>query len=131
MTLAIISAPGSRGDVNPMVAIGKHLRRLGFEVVISLAESYAEVARAADLQVEPIIDHAGFQNVLSRPHLWKPIRGARTIFREVAADFLPRHDQVIRKHHRPGQTILVSHPLDFASRVFRELDPQTPLFDVH
>jgi rhamnosyltransferase subunit B len=128
--LAILSAPGSRGDVNPMVAIGRQLRAIGFEVVISLAEVYAPVARSAGLQVEPIIDRREFDAFLNHPHLWKPIRGARTVFR-VAADILERHDEVIRRHHRPGQTVLVAHPLDFASRIFHDASPDTPMASIH
>ena len=129
--LAILSAPGSRGDVNPMVAIGKQLRLSGFEVVISLAEPYAAVAEAADLQVEPVIPRERFEELLGDPVVWSPVHGVLRILNQFAAEFLPLHDAVIRRHHRPGQTVLVSHPLDFASRVFRELDSSTPLVDVH
>jgi len=41
--LAILSAPGSRGDVNPMVAMGRELIGSGFDVAISVAEPYAKV----------------------------------------------------------------------------------------
>lgn len=126
-----MSAPGSRGDVNPMVAIGKQLRALGYEVIISLAEPYAGVATAAGLIAEPVIAQSRFEAMLSDPSVWKPIRGARAIFREVAGDFLELHWDVIRKHHIAGQTILVSHPLDLASRIHRDFDPSTPLVDVH
>lgn len=129
--LAILSAPGSRGDVNPMIAIGRELRGLGFEVVISLAENYAELAQAAGLHAEPVIARERFDELLADPRLWTPIGGPRAIIREVAAEFLRLHDEVIRRHHRPGETVLVSHPLDFASRVFRELEPTTPLVDIH
>ena len=128
---AILSAPGSRGDVNPMIAIGAELRRRGFHVVIALAEPYAELARACGLEPEPVIDRERFDALLALRSFWKPVRGARAILREVAGEFLRLHDQVIRRHHRPGQTVLVSHPLDFASRVYRDAHPETPLVDVH
>ena len=114
-----------------MVAIGRQLRRQGHEVVISLAEPYVEVAESAGLIVEPVISREEFETVLDDPAVWKPIRGVWKILNQVAADFTSLHDAVIRKHHRPGDTILVSHPLDFASRVFREQDSSTPLVDVH
>ena len=114
-----------------MVAIGRSLRAKGFEVVISLAEPYAAVARQAGLQVESVVDEAQFRAVLSNQNVWKPIRGARAVMRDLCAEFLTLHDEVIRRHHRPGETVLISHPLDLASRVFRELDPKTPLIDIH
>lgn len=129
--LAILSAPGSRGDVNPMVSIGKALRRRGFDVAISLAEPYAQVAQDAGLQPYPLIDQAKFDDVLSDPNVWKLIRGMRKVIRGIAADYLRPHFELIQKLHRPGRTVLVSHPLDFGSRVYRDVDPSTPLVDVH
>ncbi len=49
----------------------------------------------------------------------------------MAVEFLSLHDEVIRKYHLAGQTVLVAHPLDMASRVFRDADPSTPMVSVH
>ena len=77
---AILSAPGSRGDVNPMIAIGRRLREAGHDVVISLAEPYADVAVDAGLEVEVVIGHQQFTEALGNPHVWKPIRGPLKCF---------------------------------------------------
>lgn len=114
-----------------MVAIGKELRARGFDVVISLAQPYADVATDAGLIAEPVIARDEFDDLLRRPEMWRPVRGLRNILREVAAKFVPLHWDVIRRHHRPGQTVLVAHPLDFASRTHRDWDPTTPLASVH
>ena len=127
---AILSAPGSRGDVNPMIAIGKRLRSQGHDVVISLAEPYAEIARDAGLQAEPVISDEDFSDALSNPEVWKPIQGPLQVFRSVVQDFLGRHEEVIRRYLDPGQTILVAHPLDLASRVYRDAHPEVPLVTV-
>ena len=127
----ILSAPGSRGDVNPMVAIGRELKRRGHDVVISLAQPYQSVAAEAGLEVEPVFSQARFDELLGDPNVWKPIRGARTILGKVAMEFLPLHYDVIQRHFLPGETVLVSHPLDFASRIFREADVSVPLVDIH
>lgn len=127
---AILSAPGSRGDVNPMIAIGKRLRDQGHEVVISLAEPYAEIAAAEGLQVEPVISQQQFDDATGTASVWKPIRGPIAVFRLIIANFLPLHQQVIHRHHKPGETVLVAHPLDLASRIFRDANPSTPLATV-
>ncbi len=114
-----------------MVAIGVELRKRGFDVVISLAQPYAEIATQAGLIAEPVIARDDFENVLGRPEMWRPISGMRGIMRDVVAKFIPLHWEVIRRHHRPGETVLISHPLDFASRTHRDLVPQTPLVSVH
>lgn len=128
---AILSAPGSRGDVNPMIAIGRSLHQAGHEVVISLAEPYAAIAEAVGLHVEPVIDRERFTEILGSASIWKPIRGPLSVFRHLMRDYLPIHEAVIRKHHRPGETVLVAHPLDLVSRIFRDADPTTPLVSVH
>jgi rhamnosyltransferase subunit B len=117
--------------VNPMVAIGTELRKRGFDVVISLAENYAAVAEQAGLIAEPLIARDAFDAMVENPNMWRPVQGIRIILRDAAGKFLEPHLDVIKKHHRPGRTILIAHPLDFASRVYRDLDPSTPMVSVH
>jgi rhamnosyltransferase subunit B len=128
--LAILSAPGSRGDVNPMVAIGRQLRARGYDCVISLAEPYADQARQAGLVAVSLISREAFDALLGVPDVWKPLAGLRAILQGAASDFLGPHFDLIRRLKRPGRTVLISHPLDFASRIHRDLDPTTPLVDV-
>ncbi len=114
-----------------MIAIGRGLRERGYDVVISLAEPYAALASDAGLTPVPVISKERFDDLLANPNVWKPIRGARTMIGTVAGEFMGLHLDVIHQHHVPGQTVLVSHPLDLASRIFRELNPETPLIDIH
>ena len=129
--LAILSAPGSRGDVNPMIAIGSQLLRRGYDVAIALAEPYCQLAEDAGLQAFPIVSREKFQAMLSDPRFWNVVRGLTKVIRGIGAEFLQPHFELIQQLHRPGQTILVSHPLDFASRIYRDLEPSTPLVDIH
>jgi rhamnosyltransferase subunit B len=129
--LAILSAPGSRGDVNPMIGIGRELVGRGAEVVISLAEPYAESAADAGLIPEVVIDAARFESLLGDRRFWKPVRGAARLLRSIVREFLATHDAVIRRHVRAGETVLVAHPLDLASPIYRDAHPDVPLVDVH
>jgi rhamnosyltransferase subunit B len=128
--LAILSAPGSRGDVNPMVAIGRALQSRGFDVVISLAQPYVPVAEAAGLTAVALISSERFDQLLGVPSVWRPVSGLRAVLQGAASEFLRPHFELITRLVRPGRTVLVSHPLDFASRIHRDLDPSTPLVDV-
>jgi rhamnosyltransferase subunit B len=128
--LAILSAPGSRGDVNPMVAIGRHLRGRGFDVVISLAQPYAHLAESAGLTPFIAIDENRFGELLGAAEVWRPLSGLRIVLGGAASEYLIPHFELIQRLKRPGRTVLVSHPLDFASRIHRDLDPDTPLVDV-
>ena len=128
---AILSAPGSRGDVNPMIAIGRQLKKIGFEVVISVAEPYAALARQAGLSVESVISTERFSEAIGNANVWRPIQGPLQIFHVMVRDFLESHERVIQRHMIPGQTVLVAHPLDLVSRVIREANPSVPLVGVH
>lgn len=128
---AILSAPGSRGDVNPMIAIGRELHRRGLEVFISLAEPYAHLASEAGLTPRIVFAKEEFDRLLGTPQMWKPIRGIRGILRELMVPMIDRHLRVLDELHRPGNTVLVSHPLDLASRLFRDSHPDTRLVDIH
>jgi len=128
--LAILSAPGSRGDVNPMVAIGRGLRSRGFDVVISLAQPYAYLAESAGLTPVVAIDAERFGELLGSPEVWRPLSGLQIVLGGAACEYLVPHFELIARLKRPGRTVLVSHPLDFASRIHRDLDPDTPLVDV-
>lgn len=114
-----------------MIAIGRELKQRGYDVAISLAEPYAAVAESAGLQPHCLIDRDQFESMLTDPSMWKPLRGMVKVIRGIAAGFLKPHFDLVRSLHRPGRTVLVSHPLDFGSRIFRDLDPSTPLVDVH
>ena len=128
---AILSAPGSRGDVNPMIAIGRNLKRLGYDVVISVAAPYAKLAEEAGLTVEPVISESTFTEAVGNAEVWHPVHGPLQIFRVMIRDFLAKHRRVIEQHSVEGQTVLVAHPLDLVSRIFREADPSMLLVGVH
>lgn len=128
---AILSAPGSRGDVNPMIAIGRHLKSLGHEVVISVAAPYADLARQAGLEVEAVISDASFDRAVGNANVWRPVHGPLQIFRVMIRDFLAKHREVIERQSVPGETVLVAHPLDLVSRIFREANQGLPLVGVH
>lgn len=113
-----------------MIAIGENLRRRGYEVHISIAEPYQELAQSCGLQTNVVVDSRRFDELLSDRLVWKPFRGVRRIMAWACGEFAPRHLQWIQDHYVPGQTILVSHPLDFASRIFREF-VDVPLIDIH
>lgn len=128
--LVMVSGPGSRGDVNPMIAIGRELRRRGHEVVISLAENYADIARRADLEPVSLISAEEFDSVVSSPAVWRPISGIRMIVKGIIKRFFDAQLELLHQRYRPGETVLISHPLDFSSRVFRDYN-DVSLISVH
>lgn len=128
---AIITALGSRGDVNPMLAIAIALRCDGIRPLVIVAEPYVDVVRSLGLEAEVGISSELFHATINHPDLWRPVQGARLLLGDLVAPTLPDLYALIQRHHQPGRTILIAHPLDLASRIFRDAHPETPLASVH
>ncbi len=128
---AILSAPGSRGDVNPVVAIGRRLAERGYDCFVSVAQPYADVVRDAGLHANIAIDSETFHAVASQREFWRPFSGARRVLSEVAEKFFRPHLRFLDENFETGRTVLVAHPLDFASRVFHETTPGCRLSSIH
>lgn len=129
--LAILSACGSRGDVNPIAAIARELIALGFQCHVSVAEPYADVITAVGAIPNVVIDRDSFHAIVSQSSFWKPLAGARQVLTEVVQGFFQPHLDFIERNYVPGRTSLVAHPLDFASRVFREVQPGCRMTSIH
>ncbi len=126
----IVTAPGSLGDVNPMLAIARELRRSGERVVFLTSERYLPLAQASGLEVQSLVSEEQFQRMTRHPQIWHPRHGARLLFREAVEHFLEPHYDWLEANCSPGQTVLVSHVLDFAGRIYRDRYPQTPFVSV-
>ena len=87
MQKIVITAPGSLGDVNPMLAIAKALTEAGHEVLFLAAERYLHLAERAGVESKALVDEEQFDRFAANPKLWHPRHGAKLIFREVVADF--------------------------------------------
>jgi rhamnosyltransferase subunit B len=128
---AIVSALGSRGDVNPMLAIGRALRDDGYEVVVIVAEPYVPVVQAMGFEAAVGIDSELFEATVGDPAVWHPISGPRLLLRDLVGGGLAPLYRLIEELYRPGRTILIAHPLDLAARIFRDSHPETRLISVH
>lgn len=126
----IVTAPGSLGDVNPMLAIARELQRDGERILFLTSERYLPLAQRAGLEVKSLISEEQFQRMAGHPQMWHPRHGARLLFREAVEHFLETHYDWLEAQCVPGQTVLVSHVLDFAGRIYRDRYPQTPFVSV-
>ncbi|GAA4260526.1 glycosyltransferase [Dactylosporangium darangshiense] len=111
MTTAILLTHGTGGDVNPFVAIGRELRRQGHDVVLLTHAPYAAAARDAGLRFEPIdTGESHERHELRTPQLLQA-RGPAALgdfYRQGGLiDQIRREVDLLRKFHRPGETVLV------------------------
>lgn len=125
-SLAIVSAIGSRGDVNPMLALARELRTRGWDILFLTSEPYKQLGEAAGFETISLIDAQRFDEFVSTPKLWSPFHGLRVVLGDTASELIEPTFEIMHQNFRPGETLLVSHPLDFAARVFRDLHPSVP-----
>lgn len=126
----IVTAPGSLGDVNPMLAIARVMQSEGREVLFLAAERYLPLAQRAGLKTHPLFDEQQFAHFVSDPDLWHPRRGIRKIFENAVNSVLKSHYEWLEEHCTPGKTLLVSHLLDLSGRIYRDKHPTTRLVSV-
>lgn len=118
--LRIVMTPfGSSGDVHPYIGIGERLRQHGHEVVVITAASFRGVAERAGLTMVDLVTAEEFEEATSDPDLWRSHRGLRVVLSKCAEVIGRLHDR-LEEVHAPGRTVLVGHPLSFATRIFEE-----------
>lgn len=126
----IVTAPGSLGDVNPLLGIARCLQARGRKVLFLAAEPYLHIAERAGLQTHVLTSRAEFNELVKNPNVWHPRHGPRLLLDKMLGDSINPHYEWLLAHCVPGETLLVSHLLDFGGRVFRDRFPTTKLVTV-
>ncbi len=116
----LLTALGSYGDVHPMVALGTTLQRRGHRVQLLTNPYFADVAHAAGLELVSLGTDDDYLRMLDLPDLWRPHRAIGLVFREAVANRLRELYRLVDANVLPGETVLVAHPLDAASRIYHE-----------
>ncbi|MBI1388897.1 MAG: glycosyltransferase [bacterium] len=115
----ILTPVGSAGDVFPLIGLGKGLVERGYEAVITAPEPFRQASLDAGLQFEPTWQAEQYQDTINDPNLWHPRRGLRLVLKAISDSLHEAYEQLERLYV-PGETILISHTLAFATRVFEE-----------
>lgn len=126
----IIHAIGSAGDVHPFLGIGTALAQRGHDVYVVTNPFYKDLVIDQGLGFRPLGTEEEFHRIKNDPDLWHPRRAFPAIVKHVVN---PSHSaiyEISRELHLPGNTILVSSSLAFASRTAAEL-LNAPMATVH
>ncbi len=115
----IVLALGSDGDVNPMLAIARHLVSLGQDVEFLANGYFAAKVEAEGLKFFPVGDAAMYERALQDSEVWDAWRGFSAIWR-VLFESIPVTYQVLNERLTPG-SIVVGTSLAHAARVTQEL----------
>ncbi|MEQ8836117.1 MAG: glycosyltransferase [Lacipirellulaceae bacterium] len=124
----LLTALGSYGDVLPMVGIGSAMRSRGHEVSIITNPHFRPVVEGAGLELVPIGTNEEYDELVDHPALWQPIAGPKFLL-EFTASYLGELYELIEANIQSGETVLGSHGLDLAGRIYSEkhLVPQATI----
>jgi len=116
----IMTALGSYGDVHPIAGLGSALHRRGHQVMIIANPNFQPVIESVGAKLLPLGTQKEYEELADHEDLWHPIRGPLLVMRTGVVQYLRELYALIESHYRPGETVLVAHPLDMASRIFQE-----------
>lgn len=116
----LLTPVGSSGDVHPYIGIGRELQARGHEVILFGAEPHRGVASAGGLRFVTTASDDDYHAATRNPDLWHPRKGIQTVLRMIMPP-LEHSCRLLQEHYRPGQTMIVGHPLAFTARIFEEL----------
>ena len=119
---------GSAGDVHPFVAVALALRDRGHAVSFATNPYFAPLLERLGLPLRPIGTVEDFEEALSHPGLWRPVRGLGVIT-DLALRAIHDVYRLVKEEAR-SDTVVVSHPLAFGARVAHDA-LQVPLVTLH
>ncbi len=116
----LMTALGSYGDVHPIAGLGGALHRRGHQVSIVANPHFRPVIESVGAELLPLGTLQEYKEMADHKDLWHPIRGPLLVMRVGVLQYLRELYDLIDSHYRSGETVLVAHPLDMASRIFQE-----------
>lgn len=118
--LFLLTPIGSLGDLNPVLGIGRELKRRGHEVLVLANPLYERAVQEAELPFEAVGTAAEFEEFYRHPDMWNLHRFWKTAFIYSALKPMRGTYEAILRHHVPGNTAIVGHSWAFGSRIARE-----------
>jgi rhamnosyltransferase subunit B len=125
----LIEAVGSAGDVHPFLAIGQALVARGHDVDVMASAYFAERVEQTGLDFIAVGTVEDYQRAVSQLDLWHPRNAFKAVWRESKDHLLPAYD-ILQKHIRPGETVLIGSTLAWSVR-FAQERLGTPAATVH
>lgn len=115
----LLTPVGSAGDNYPFIGLGVELARRGHAVTVLASEPFADLAQRCGLNTVQIGSADEYRANLADPNLFHFRRGFPTVMRMVR-EYNRRLLDAVSRLQRPGETLVISHCLDFASRILQD-----------
>ena len=118
---------GSRGDVHPMLGLGRALQARGHQAIMLTNPAFRDEVARAGLGFVPIGTEDDYQKTLAHPKLWHPVDGLGVMWRYLLRPALKPTYEAIRdlcessRSSKEGKLPLVlANPMAMGARVAQE-----------
>lgn len=115
----LIATAGSHGDVLPFVALGREFQARGHHVVMYANPYFRHYATDAGLDFVAVGAEQDYLNVLAQLTEGDPRRAMKRVAHHLALA-CPHYYQAMQADVLPGQTIALTHTIQFAPRLLQE-----------
>src|SRR5688572_23398552 len=102
---------GSAGDVHPMLALGKNLRKRGHAVTLLTNPAFARLAAASGLDFEPLGEERHYREAVGHPKLWHAIDGFGVMWRYLLRPALAPTYERLAELAAAGRCVVIASPL--------------------
>jgi len=126
----LMTALGSYGDVHPIIGLGAAMRARGHQATVLTNPHFQSLVESVGLEFLPIGTTQEYDELAHHQDLWHPFRGPTIVMRTCLQKALRPVYECLESLYRPGETLLVAHVLDMASRIFQEKHG-APMASVH
>jgi rhamnosyltransferase subunit B len=114
----LLASIGSMGDVHPVLALGKELRRRGHGVALATSGYFREAVEAEGIEFVELGMKADFEALMSDPRLWSPLRGMGAILELAVNPCIERLYRIIEA--RGSGTVVAATTLCLGARVAQD-----------
>lgn len=122
-------ALGTYGDVLPFLAIGHQLSQRGHDVSLYAPEPFRQSAIRAGLDFDAMCTEAEYDEALSAPDLWHPLRGLAPLF-EMMVSLAGRTMRWLEERTRGRPGLIIASPNAFGARLAQD-NSGLPVITVH
>ena len=115
----LFTALGSYGDVLPMVGLAQAMTSRGHETTVITNPYFQQIVEEAGVGFLGIATAEEYLEQARHPDLWHSVRGPIFVLKH-SCKYLRELYKLIDDRCQPGETVLVAHCLDFASRIHQD-----------
>jgi UDP:flavonoid glycosyltransferase YjiC (YdhE family) len=98
---------GTLGDFIPYVVLGRELRARGYQVTILSDATKRDATVAAGLEFAEVMSRGDWETFVAHPSLWRADTSVAVVFKLLLAPAIRPCLEFVRRHHEPGNTLLV------------------------